>query len=206
MIAASYSLVLEGVGFDLEQPIISGNYSLPRLYNAHYEPTVSYICVYIQTMLIAHMHTLLLQKTKLPITLHIHIDGMHGLLYSSTAGTITGFITGIIFLVITKRILDSYEHSDISDLPDLTHLTDLTHLKNDINKMFLIIFVMTLHSLTEGIGIGVSFGKFHVVFDTVVYLRLYIYVLYIMYIFMYLPQVYNVYMTCLCNLYHTTPY
>ena len=94
--------------------------------------------------------------------IHIHIDGIHGLLYSSTAGTLTGFITGIIFLVITKRILDSYEHSDITDLPDLTHLTDLTHLKNDINKMFLIIFVMTLHSLTEGIGIGVSFGKLHV--------------------------------------------
>ncbi len=60
-----------------------------------------------------------------------------------------GFVFGIVFLIVTKKILDRFGEDTVTDINTA-----------DINKMFLIIFVMTLHSLTEGIGIGVSFGKF----------------------------------------------
>jgi len=66
---------------------------------------------------------------------------------SSTSSTLIGFAIGVVFLIATKAILDRFESVEISDISSA-----------DLNKMFLIIFVMTLHSLTEGIGIGVSFG------------------------------------------------
>ncbi len=65
------------------------------------------------------------------------------------ARTGLGFFAGIIFLIAVKKFLDTYGHVEISDISSA-----------DLNKMFLIIFVMTLHSLTEGIGIGVSFGPY----------------------------------------------
>lgn len=67
--------------------------------------------------------------------------------YSSATSTLVGFAVGVVFLIATKTVLDRFESVEISDISSA-----------DLNKMFLIIFVMTLHSLTEGIGIGVSFG------------------------------------------------
>lgn len=99
MIAASYSLVNEGIGFD-EREMVS--------------PLIS--------------------------TYH-----------SSGVRTLFGYICGVFFLLITKKILDTF--GEVED-----NIGDIN--SGDLNKMFLIIFVMTLHSLTEGIGIGVSFGKF----------------------------------------------
>ena len=69
-----------------------------------------------------------------------------GLTVSPTVAVAIGFGSGIAFILVTKRILDQFEG-----------------LKTEIDgasiqKMVLIVFVMTLHSLTEGIGIGVSFG------------------------------------------------
>lgn len=77
---------------------------------------------------------------------------------SSASCTVLGVVAGVLFLVVTKRILDRFEAAgvEVSDI-DSTLNSSLTGA--DINKMFLIVFVMTLHSLTEGIGIGVSFGK-----------------------------------------------
>lgn len=52
-----------------------------------------------------------------------------------------------------KQVLDKYEDAK---LIDISHLSGVSH--HSAQKMFLIIIVMTLHSLSEGIGIGVSFG------------------------------------------------
>ncbi|KAJ1392549.1 hypothetical protein B484DRAFT_299451, partial [Ochromonadaceae sp. CCMP2298] len=62
-----------------------------------------------------------------------------------------GFFMGILFILATKYLLSSVDH-DILDIG-----TNNTHNASS-QKMVLIVFVMTLHSLTEGIGIGVSFG------------------------------------------------
>lgn len=72
-------------------------------------------------------------------------EGLLG--FPSVFGVFFGFTSGILFILITKKILDHFGSPDLVDI-------DIA----DANKMFLIILVMTLHSLTEGIGIGVSFG------------------------------------------------
>lgn len=61
--------------------------------------------------------------------------------------TIIGIAIGLIFIYGTKSFLD--RHEDI-------HMEDITGA--DARKMLLIIIVMTLHSFSEGVGIGVSFG------------------------------------------------
>ena len=63
-------------------------------------------------------------------------------------GVILGFIIGILFIICTKSIIDRFGHPTLSDFDVIS-----------ANKIFLIIFVMTLHSISEGIGIGVSFGN-----------------------------------------------
>jgi len=67
--------------------------------------------------------------------------------YSALTRTAVGFTFGIAFILGTKKILDQYEHLKLGDIEGVS-----------AQKMVLIVFVMTLHSLTEGIGIGVSFG------------------------------------------------
>jgi len=69
-----------------------------------------------------------------------------GLPVSPAVAVAAGAAAGVVFILLTKRVLDQFEH-----------------LKTEVDgasaqKMVLIVFVMTLHSLTEGIGIGVSFG------------------------------------------------
>jgi len=66
---------------------------------------------------------------------------------SSTSRTIIGIILGLIFILGTKSFLDRHEDLKMGDLS-----------KADTHKVLLIVFVMTLHSFTEGVGIGVSFG------------------------------------------------
>jgi zinc transporter, ZIP family len=61
--------------------------------------------------------------------------------------TVFGFLCGIIFIIITGKVLARYEDLSVG------HMVGAS-----AQKMVLIMFVMTLHSLTEGIGIGVSFG------------------------------------------------
>lgn len=66
---------------------------------------------------------------------------------SPLALTFIGSMGGVLFILLTKQILSQYEHLKLGDVQGVS-----------AQKMVLIIFVMTLHSLTEGIGIGVSFG------------------------------------------------
>jgi len=67
---------------------------------------------------------------------------------TSLARTACGVLLGIAFIIITGKVLESRE-DDLS----IGNIVGASAA-----KMVLIIFVMTLHSLTEGIGIGVSFG------------------------------------------------
>mmetsp|Transcript_1220 Transcript_1220/g.1597 ORF Transcript_1220/g.1597 Transcript_1220/m.1597 type:complete len:354 (+) Transcript_1220:101-1162(+) len=66
---------------------------------------------------------------------------------SETWRVAIGAVAGLLFIVLTKQILDKYEDLKLGDLQGV-----------DAKKVLLIVFVMTLHSFSEGIGIGVSFG------------------------------------------------
>jgi len=66
---------------------------------------------------------------------------------SCSVRTLIGIAIGLVFIFGTKKFLD--EHEDI-------HMDDVTGA--DAKKILLIIIVMTLHSFSEGVGIGVSFG------------------------------------------------
>lgn len=58
-----------------------------------------------------------------------------------------GAIVGIVFIKATKLVLDQYEDVHISNLDGI-----------DARRVLLIMAVMTLHSISEGVGVGVSFG------------------------------------------------
>ena len=64
--------------------------------------------------------------------------------------TVIGGIVGLIFIVTTEKILADYEDLSVGGLAGA-----------DAKRALLIFFVMTLHSFSEGVGIGVSFGGVH---------------------------------------------
>jgi len=66
---------------------------------------------------------------------------------SATMRTFIGVCLGLFFILITKKFLDTHEDLKVGELGGA-----------DARKVLLIIFVMTLHSFSEGVGIGVSFG------------------------------------------------
>ena len=66
---------------------------------------------------------------------------------SSTARTIIGSILGLGFILGTKSFLDRHEDWKVAGIAGA-----------DARRILLILFVMTLHSFSEGVGIGVSFG------------------------------------------------
>lgn len=49
---------------------------------------------------------------------------------------------------MTKKYLDGQDELEYNSISG-----------HDVKKILLIIFVMTLHSFSEGVGIGVSFGE-----------------------------------------------
>jgi zinc transporter, ZIP family len=61
-----------------------------------------------------------------------------------------GFLLGLLFILFTKHLLSDYQDLNICSLTG-----------SDAHKVLLIMLVMTLHSVSEGIGIGVSFGGPH---------------------------------------------
>lgn len=64
--------------------------------------------------------------------------------------TLLGAGLGLAFILLTKSFLDTHEDLKVGTLQHA-----------DARKVLLIIFVMTLHSFSEGVGIGVSFGGEH---------------------------------------------
>jgi zinc transporter, ZIP family len=61
-----------------------------------------------------------------------------------------GAVIGLLFIFATKNFLDQYEDLKMGGLGG-----------TDARKALLIFFVMTMHSFSEGVGIGVSFGGLH---------------------------------------------
>lgn len=61
--------------------------------------------------------------------------------------TCIGAVFGLLFILSTKSFLEKHEDLKVGGLAGA-----------DARKVLLIIFVMTLHSFSEGVGIGVSFG------------------------------------------------
>jgi len=70
--------------------------------------------------------------------------------WSTELRTAMGAILGLLFILATKQFLDQYEDLKVGALGG-----------TDARKALLIFFVMTLHSFSEGVGIGVSFGGVH---------------------------------------------
>lgn len=66
--------------------------------------------------------------------------------------TAAGAFLGLLFILVTKKFLDQYEDLKMGGLGGST---------TDARKALLIFFVMTLHSFSEGVGVGVSFGGVH---------------------------------------------
>lgn len=59
-----------------------------------------------------------------------------------------GVLLGLVFIMISQRILDQYDNN-----------ITITNIKQaDTQKILLILGIMTLHSFTEGVSVGVSFS------------------------------------------------
>ena len=75
-----------------------------------------------------------------------------GLIYEgvdySLFGTLTGALIGLGFIVLARTLLRHEEHPVV--------FASMSGL--DARKALLIVGVMTVHSFTEGVGVGVSFG------------------------------------------------
>lgn len=74
-----------------------------------------------------------------------------GLVYEgigySLARVAVGFLLGVAFITWSSRTLHRYRHLTLGNLHGL-----------DARKALLVVGIMTLHSFTEGVGLGVSFG------------------------------------------------
>jgi zinc transporter ZupT len=73
------------------------------------------------------------------------VPGFYG--YHAGFRTVSGAILGFLFVIFMKEILDQFEDLKIGNIDG-----------EGAHRLLLVMFVMTLHSVSEGIGIGVSFG------------------------------------------------
>ncbi len=61
--------------------------------------------------------------------------------------TAAGALAGVVFIVVVRRLLHDREHFEVGALRGA-----------DARKAIVIVAVMTAHSFTEGVGVGVSYG------------------------------------------------
>jgi zinc transporter ZupT len=72
------------------------------------------------------------------------------LVYHPLTRLLAGLLTGVVFMHLSKTLLDHAEDVKVVGLTGLNAM--------DARRAILVVAVMTLHSFSEGIGIGVSFG------------------------------------------------
>jgi len=75
-------------------------------------------------------------------------DDAKGWMHTSLFRVALGLCAGVIFIYISKNKIDEQQSFHVMELDGL-----------DAKKAALIMFVMTLHSMSEGIGIGVSYNS-----------------------------------------------
>jgi ZIP family zinc transporter len=63
-------------------------------------------------------------------------------------GLLTGLLSGVLFIALMHRILRRYRHFTFTNLTTA-----------NTRKILMILGIMTLHSFTEGVGLGVSFSE-----------------------------------------------
>jgi ZIP family zinc transporter len=66
---------------------------------------------------------------------------------TSLGRTVMGAVLGVVFILVTSGLLEHHRHLEFGALRGA-----------DARGALMIVGVMTLHSFTEGIGVGVSFG------------------------------------------------
>jgi ZIP family zinc transporter len=80
------------------------------------------------------------------------LSASFGLLYEGVKygllRTLTGALIGLGFIVLVRKVLQQDEHPAV--------FAGMSNM--DARKALLIVGVMTMHSFTEGVGVGVSFG------------------------------------------------
>lgn len=98
-------------------------------------------------MMTAASYSLLLEGCTFKEESTSHLDWSLSYTLSSTVRTALGALLGLAFILGTQKFLDQHEDLKVGTIRGA-----------DAKKIILIMFVMTLHSFTEGVGIGVSFG------------------------------------------------
>ena len=76
-----------------------------------------------------------------------HAEEMEYITRHGCCGVIGGCVLGCTFMFFAKSFLEKYDDLHIYDIEG-----------NDARRMLLIVFVMTMHSFSEGIAIGVAFS------------------------------------------------
>ena len=146
MIAASFSLVYEGsqvaqINYGWLAMLQVGKMNTAR----RREDERTYIHTFIHTYMLAPTsHT---QGTLISAVHHyIHTLTCTCTLVQENQASIRtaiGFVFGMSFVYLTKTVLNHFQGVESTDINPA-----------NLRKMILILFVMTLHSLSEGIGIG----------------------------------------------------
>lgn len=78
--------------------------------------------------------------------------------FHSIFRTFVGFCIGFVFIFIIEKILNYFEEDEKQEEGQEKQEVVTTSSGSSRARTILIILVMTLHSMSEGIGIGVSFG------------------------------------------------
>ncbi len=65
------------------------------------------------------------------------------------ARTVLGILIGVLLIAASYRVVERY---------DYRHLNVDELRRADVTRMLMIVGVMTLHSISEGVGVGVAFG------------------------------------------------